>query len=78
MGKTSIKFFIQSKVFPFETYVILDRNFLKKNSSKIDFQKGIINFVSDESHLPFAGFVEAETEDDSLFCSVQILISYIS
>jgi len=65
LGKTSIKFFIQSEVFPFETYVILGRNFLKKNSS---FQKGIINFVSDESHLPFAGFFDAETEDDTLKC----------
>ena len=54
LGKTSIQFVIQSEVFLFVTYVIKDlsydvilgRDFLQKYSSKIDFQKGIINFVS--------------------------------
>ena len=61
LGKTTIKFVIQAEVFPFETYVIKDlsynvilgRNFLPKYSSKIDFEKGVIEFVSGENPLPF-------------------------
>jgi len=85
LGKTSIQFVIQSKVFPFVTYVIKDlsydvilgRDFLQKYSSKIDFQKGVINFVSDENHLPFTDFVDTETEDDTLKCSVHADFSFV-
>ena len=58
LEKTMMHFVIQSEVFPFEAYVIkkltydviLGRDFIQKFSSKINFEKGRIKFVSS---LPF-------------------------
>ena len=90
LGKTTIKFVIQAEVFPFETYVIkglsynviLGRNFLRKYSSKIDFEKGVMEFVSSENPLPFCDeeapdFIDSETEPNNLMCSVHADFSFV-
>ena len=62
LEKTMMHFVIQSEVFPFEAYVIekltydviLGRDFIKKFSSKINFEKGRIKFVSERDLLAFS------------------------
>ena len=84
LGKTMMHFVIQSEVFPFEAYVIknltydviLGRDFLHKFSSKIDFKKGRIKFLSEEDPLPFHGMGDTVSnnytvsDDNDFNCSV--------
>ncbi len=90
LGTITMKFVIESEIFPFETYVIKDlsydvilgRNFLQKYSSKIDFEKGIIKFVSGENPLPFCednipDFLGGEVGDSTLNCSIHAEFSFV-
>ena len=71
LGKTLVKFVIQSQVFPCEAHVIegltydviLGRDFLQKCSSNIDFDKARIELSHPENPLPFSG-MEAAVSDD--------------
>ena len=91
LGKTVMQFVIQSEIFPFEAYVIgnltydviLGRDFLQKFGSKIDFKKGMIEFVSEVDPLPFCN-MEGTVSDDyvvsgntDLDCSVHADFSVV-
>ena len=91
LGKTVMQFVIQSEIFPFEAYVIgnltydviLGRDFLQKFGSKIDFEKGMIEFVSEVDPLPFCN-MEGTVSDDyvvsgntDLDCSVHADFSVV-
>ena len=76
LGKTTMRFIIQSELFPFEAHVIEDltydvilgRDFLQTFNSKFDFDTGIIKFISEETPL--------ETTSD--FCSVHADFSFVT
>ena len=91
LGKTMMRFGIQSEIFPFEAYVIknltydviLGRDFLHKFSSKIDFEKGRIKFVFEEDPLPFHGMGDTVSndytvsDDNDFNCSVHADFSFV-
>ena len=70
LGKTPMKFVIDSHEFPFEARVIeslsydviLGRDFLKEFCFKVDFENGSVNFPSEPDPLPFKGL---HLNDDS-------------
>ena len=74
LGKALMKFDVQSEVFPCEAHVIegltydviLGRDFLQKYSSKIDFDKDVIEFSSEVNPLPFCGLESHNFDDDDL------------
>ena len=91
LGKALMKFDIQSEVFPCEAHVIegltydviLGRDFLQKYSSKIDFDKAVIEFSLKENPFPFCGleslnFDEDHLPDDTSFvCTVHADFSFV-
>ena len=91
LGKALMKFDVQSEVFPCEAHVIegltydviLGRDFLQKYSSKIDFDKAVIEFSSKENPFPFCGletlnFDEEHLPDDTSFvCTVHADFSFV-
>ena len=70
LGKSPMKFVIDSHEFPFEARVIenlsydviLGRDFLKEFCFKVDFENGSVNFPSEPDPLPFKG---VHLNDDS-------------
>ena len=70
LGKSPMKFVIDSHEFPFEARVIenlsydviLGRDFLKEFCFKVDFENGSVNFPSEPDPLPFKGL---HLNDDS-------------
>ena len=70
LGKSPMKFVIDSHEFPFEARVIenlsydviLGRDFLKEFSFKVDFENGSVNFPSEPDPLPCKGL---HLNDDS-------------
>ena len=75
LGKTTMRFEIQSEEFPFEAHVIenltydiiLGRDFLQTFYSKIDFDSGVIKFISGETPL----------ESQIHLCSVHADFSFV-
>lgn len=75
LGKTTMRFEIQSEEFPFEAHVIenltydiiLGRDFLQAFNSKIDFDSGVIKFISGETPL----------ESQIHLCSVHADFSFV-
>ena len=75
LGRTTMRFEIQSEVFPFEAHVIenltydviLGRDFVQTFNSKIDFDNGVIKFISEETPL----------ETTSHLCSVHADFSFV-
>ena len=72
LGKSPMKFVIDSHEFPFEARVIenlsydviLGRDFLKEFCFKVDFENGSVNFPSEPDPLPFKG-VHLKDDSDS-------------
>ena len=72
LGKSSMKFVIDSHEFPFEARmienlsydVILGRDFLKEFCFKVDFEDGSVNFPSEPDPLSFKG-VHLKDDSDS-------------
>ena len=70
LGKSPMRFVIDSHEFPFEAHmienlsydVILGRDFLKEFCFKVDFENGSVNFPSEPDPLPFKG---VHLNDDS-------------
>ena len=70
LGKSPMKFVIDSHEFPFEAcvienlsyHVILGRDFLTQFCFKVDFENGLVNFPSEPDPLPFKG---VHLNDDS-------------
>ena len=72
LGKSPMKFVIDSHEFPFEARVIenlsydviLGRDFLKEFCFNVDFENGSVNFPSEPDPLPFKG-VHLNDDSDS-------------
>ena len=73
VGKSLMKFVIDSHEFPFEARVIENlsydvirgRDFLKEFCFKVDFENGLVNFPSEPDPLPFKG-IHLNSDNDSL------------
>ena len=73
LGKSLMKFVIDSHEVPFEARVIenlsyeviLGRDFLKEFCFKVDFENGLVNFPSESDPLPFKG-LHLNSDNDSL------------
>ncbi|PFX22079.1 Transposon Ty3-I Gag-Pol polyprotein [Stylophora pistillata] len=71
IGKTSMEFVIDSRIFTFEVCVIEDlsfdvvlgRDFLQKFCFKVDFENGLVSFPSQPSPFPFEG-VHVDDDND--------------
>ncbi|PFX16680.1 Retrovirus-related Pol polyprotein [Stylophora pistillata] len=71
IGKTSMEFVIDSRIFNFEVCVIEDlsfdiilgRDFLQRFCFKVDFENGLVSFPSEPSPFPFEG-LRVDDDDD--------------
>ena len=91
LGKSSMKFVIDSQVLPFEAHVIQDlaydvilgRDFLQKFSFKIDFENGVVNFSPEADPLPFSDdhsnstFEVSEDSSDNFISSVHASRTFV-
>ena len=88
LGKSPMKFVIDSHEFPFEARVIenlsydviLGRDFLKEFCFKVDFENGSVNFPSEPDPLPFKGEHlndDSDLTDKAFICSVHASRTFV-